>query len=77
LRYFLERGTLTAVTTHFSEVKAFVHSTPGLQNASLDFDPVTLRPTYRLTVGIAGGSNALATAARLGLRPGLLTKRAG
>ncbi len=67
LLYFLEHKTMTAATTHYSGLKAFAHNTPGLQNASMDFDPVTLAPTYHLTVGIPGGSNALATAARLGL----------
>jgi DNA mismatch repair protein MutS2 len=67
LRYFLSRGTLTVATTHYSDLKAFAHATPGLQNASLEFDPKSLAPTYRLTVGIPGGSNAMATAARLGI----------
>ena len=67
LRHFLSRGTLTVATTHFSDLKAFAHATPGLQNASLEFDPVTLAPTYHLTVGIPGGSNAMATASRLGI----------
>jgi DNA mismatch repair protein MutS2 len=64
---FLNCGALVVATTHFSELKAFAHATPGLQNASLDFDPVTLRPTYHLTVGIPGGSNALSIASQLGL----------
>ncbi|RJQ37643.1 MAG: endonuclease MutS2 [Dehalococcoidia bacterium] len=67
LLYFLERGSLVVATSHFNELKVFAHRTPGLQNASLDFDPVTLAPTYRLVLGIPGGSNALATAVRLGL----------
>ncbi|MDD5702034.1 MAG: endonuclease MutS2 [Dehalococcoidales bacterium] len=67
LLHFLNRGTMTVATTHFSELKAFAHATPGLRNASLDFDPVTLAPTYHLTVGIPGGSNALTIAAQLGL----------
>ncbi len=67
LLYFLTCGAVVIATTHFSELKAFAHTTPGLQNASLDFDPVTLVPTYHLTVGIPGGSNALAIAAQLGL----------
>jgi DNA mismatch repair protein MutS2 len=58
---------MTVATTHFSDLKAFAHTTPGLQNASLDFNPVTLAPTYHLTMGVPGGSNALATASRLGL----------
>jgi DNA mismatch repair protein MutS2 len=64
---FLSQKTMAVVTTHYSDLKAFAHTTPRLQNASLDLDPVTLLPTYHLRVGIPGGSNALATAARLGL----------
>jgi DNA mismatch repair protein MutS2 len=64
---FLHCGTMVVATTHFSELKAFAHATPGLRNASLDINPVTLAPTYHLTVGIPGGSNALAIAAQLGL----------
>jgi DNA mismatch repair protein MutS2 len=67
LRYFRSRGTLTVATTHYSDLKAFAHATDGLENASLEFDPVTLTPTYHLTVGVPGGSNAIATAARLGV----------
>ena len=67
LGYFLERGTLTVATTHYGELKVFAHTTDGLENASLEFDPVSLKPTYILTVGIPGGSNAMATAARLGI----------
>ncbi len=67
LRYFLVRGTLAVATTHYSDLKAFAHTTEGMENASLEFDPVTLTPTYRLAVGIPGGSNAMATAARLGI----------
>ena len=67
LLHFLSRRTVTAATSHFNELKAFAHATERMQNASLDFDPDTLTPTYHLMVGIPGGSNALATAARLGL----------
>lgn len=74
LLHFLSRGTKAVATTHFSDLKAFAHTTPGLQNASLDFDPVTLTPTYHLTIGIPGGSNALATAARLGLFPDIVSR---
>jgi len=69
LQYFLDHGAMAVATTHFSELKAYAHTTPGLQNASLDFDPVNLTPTYHLTIGLPGGSNALATASRLGLSP--------
>ncbi|MFH1381811.1 MAG: endonuclease MutS2 [Chloroflexota bacterium] len=74
LRHFLSHGTLTVATTHFSEVKAFAQATTGMQNASFDFDPATLMPTYRLTLGIPGGSNALAVARRLGLLPEIVTE---
>jgi DNA mismatch repair protein MutS2 len=58
---------LTAATTHYGDLKAFAHATPGLQNASFDFDPSNFTPTYHLTLGIPGGSNALVTAEHLGL----------
>ncbi len=67
LTHFVEKGTAVVVTTHFSELKAFAHLNKGLRNASLDFDPVTLMPTYRLSIGIPGGSNALNIASRFGL----------
>jgi DNA mismatch repair protein MutS2 len=77
LRYFLARGTLTVATTHYSDLKAFAHATEGLENASLEFDPATLAPTYHLTVGLPGGSNAMATAARLGLLPEIIQDARG
>jgi len=67
LLHFLSQRTMTAATTHYTELKALAHATSGLENAALDVDPVTMAPTYHLTVGIPGGSNALATASRLGL----------
>jgi DNA mismatch repair protein MutS2 len=67
LLHFLSAGTMTAATTHYTELKALAHATDGMDNAALDVDPVTMAPTYHLTVGIPGGSNALATASRLGL----------
>ncbi|MCX7912139.1 MAG: endonuclease MutS2 [Dehalococcoidales bacterium] len=67
LRHFLARGSLVVATTHYSDLKAFAHATAGFQNASLEFDPVTLSPTYQLRVGVPGGSNALAAAMRLGI----------
>ncbi|MFC2062776.1 endonuclease MutS2 [Chloroflexota bacterium] len=74
LLHFLSSKTLTAATTHYADLKAFAHITPGLQNASFDFDPVTLEPTYHMTVGIPGGSNAMAVAARLGVPPEIIDK---
>jgi len=67
LLHFLSQGTMSVATTHYTELKALAHATDGMQNAALDVDPVTMVPTYHLTVGIPGGSNALATASRLGL----------
>lgn len=67
LLHFLSQGTIAIATTHYTELKALAHTTDGMQNAALDVDLVTMAPTYHLTVGIPGGSNALATASRLGL----------
>jgi len=67
MRYLLARGITTVATTHLSELKAFVQTTPGMQNASVEFDPVTLAPTYKLSIGLPGRSNAIATATQLGL----------
>ncbi|MDD5038262.1 MAG: hypothetical protein PHN78_02985, partial [Dehalococcoidales bacterium] len=74
LQHLLAHWTMTVATTHFSEVKAFAHATEGMQNASFDFDPVTLAPTYHLTIGLPGGSNALAVARRLGLPSDIVTE---
>jgi DNA mismatch repair protein MutS2 len=74
LLHFLSQGTMTVATTHYTELKALAHATDGMQNAALDVDPVTMVPTYHLTVGIPGGSNALATASRLGLPAEIVTR---
>ena len=67
LSHLLETGAMTFVATHYPELKTFAHSTEGVVNASLEFDIKTLRPTYKLTLGLPGRSNALAIAQRLGL----------
>ncbi|HEY62912.1 MAG TPA: endonuclease MutS2 [Anaerolineae bacterium] len=67
LNHLLERGITTIVTTHHPELKTFAHATPGIVNASVEFDLNTLKPTYHLTIGLPGRSNALAIAERLGL----------
>ena len=67
LNHLLESGCTTLVATHYPELKTFAHSTEGVVNASLEFDIKTLRPTYHLTIGLPGRSNALLIAQRLGL----------
>ncbi len=67
LQAFLDRRATLLVATHYPELKAFAHVTPGARNASVEFDLETLRPTYHLTIGLPGRSNALAIAERLGL----------
>ncbi len=69
---FLSNGNLVVATTHYSGLKVFAHQTAGLKNASLDFDPLTLRPTYHLTMGVPGGSNALSMASQLGMEPEII-----
>ena len=72
LSELLEQGALAFVATHFPELKTFAHTTQKVVNASLEFDLHTLRPTYKLTIGLPGRSNALAIAKRLGLPESVL-----
>jgi len=67
LDHFIRSGALVAATTHYAEIKVYAHETPAARNASVAFDLETLSPTYRLTIGLPGGSQAFAIAERLGL----------
>lgn len=67
-----ERGASVVATTHHGELKLYAHGTPGVMNASVEFDPETFAPTYRLAIGVPGRSNAIAIAGRLGMPPEVL-----
>lgn len=75
IEYLLASGCRCIATSHYDELKAFSSRTSGISNASMDFNPKTYRPTYKLVAGVAGASNALETAAALGL-PKSVTERA-
>jgi DNA mismatch repair protein MutS2 len=71
---FRERGCLTLATTHHDRLKTYASTTPGVLNAAVEFDEVNLRPTYRLMVGVPGGSSGIDIARRLGLPPQVIDR---
>ena len=74
-QYIKDRGAKAIITTHYNELKEYAVVTPRAENASMDFDPLTYSPTYRLIVGTPGVSNALLIAGKLGL-PAEIVQRA-
>jgi len=77
LNYLHAKGCTTVATTHYGQLKVFTHETPGFENASVEFDLETLRPTYRLIIGLPGSSNALSIAERLGLKKEIVADASG
>jgi DNA mismatch repair protein MutS2 len=77
MTHLLDRRITCMIATHYPELKSYAHTMPGVQNASVEFNLKTLKPTYHLTIGLPGRSNALSIAERLGLPEAIIQDARG